>query len=355
MTPTCSRSSSYRRVMLAAILLLLLTTVGNPSADATVTVGAVEPSAAVAQTGGWLALVRDQDVLVRDPNGEERLLVRSPSDALPAYPVWSPDGSRIAYVQKSIAIFAETGWGDDIYVIDADGANLQMVYEHDRRGARIEGLAWLPDGASLLLGYQATLIEDGRFRGQIERIERLDLATGERSLLVDGAALPSISRDGTRLAFLRQDTSGAGALWVSAPDGSDAVEVLRVGLGTGVPFVFGPRLSPDGRAIVFAAPTPDERAPEPGSEGGGTGLPLRKLLGAATAHGLPMDLWRVDVPDGVLHRLTFFGEDDPYPAWTPDGTTVMALATGGLYELRADGSALRRLGPGAFGGQLDAR
>ena len=354
MIPTCGRRGLHR-IAPAVILVLLLATARNPRADATVTSGAVAPAAAVAQAGGWLTLVRDQDVLVRDPNGEERLLVRSPADALPAYPIWSPDGSRIAYVQKSIAIFAETSWGDDIYVVDADGANLRMVYEHDRRGARIEGLAWMPDGASLLLGYQATLIEDGRFRGQIERVERLDLATGERRLLVDGAALPSISRDGTRLAFLRQDTRGAGALWVSGPDGSDAVEVLQVGLGTAVPFVLGPRLSPDGGAIVFAAPTPDERAPEPGSEGGGTGLPLRELLRGGAAHGLPMDLWRVDVPVGALHRLTFVGEDDPYPAWTPDGTTIIALATGGLYELRADGSALRRLGPGAFGGQLDVR
>jgi len=48
-------------------------------------------------------------------------------------------------------------------------------------------------------------------------------------------------------------------------------------------------------------------------------------------------------------------EDDPYPAWSPDGATLSILGALALYQVDADGSNLRAIGEGWAGGQLDVR
>lgn len=305
---------------------------------------------------GRIVLVRDQRLLVRSANGEERQLTRTPPNTFPSFPVWSPDGRRIAYVQATIFTGQpNTDWGGDIYVIDAAGGDPQLAWKHDQPGAQVQGLAWTPDGNALLMGYQLTLIKDGRYQGQILRIDRLDLASGKTTPVVSDATLPSLTRDGSRMAFLRTDDTGSGGLFVAAADGSGARMVVE--LGGRVLAIFGPRIAPDGGAIAFAAVVGQALAPvrQPRS---GLGAALHKLLPQprpAAAHGLPMDVWKVVVADGTLTRLSNLNEDEPYPAWFPDGKRIIFFATGGLYEMGADGSNLKKIAPGSFGGQADVR
>ena len=310
-----------------------------------------------AQTGaaradGRLALVRDQRLLVRSGNGEEQQLLRTPPNTFPAFPVWSPDGKRIAFVQSALFFGqANTDWGGDIYLIDAAGGDPQLLFKHDQPGVTVQGLAWTPDGTALLFGYQLTLIKDGKFEGQVQRIERLDIATGNRTRLIDDAMLPSLTRDGTRLAYMKQDSMGKGGLFVSGPDGSGAEQVLE--LGTKFVGVLGPRLAPDGSAIAFAAVVVPGSGGLPREDKGPRAV-LRWLLPrAAEAHGFPMDVWKVNVADSAVTQLTKLNEDEPYPTWSPDGRTITVFATGGLYQMNADGSNLKKVGQGAFGGQAD--
>jgi Tol biopolymer transport system component len=328
-----------------------------------------------------LALVRERRLLLCDGDGEERALFEAAEGEFLKYPAWSPDGGRIALVPTvSLGAGPDADWGDDILIVPVAGETPRRVYRHDRPGAQILGLAWTADGQSLLLGYELVQIERGRFTGRIERIERLEIETGERRVIVDGALYPSTSRDGGRIAYLTMDESGTTVLWVAAGDGSGARQVADV--TSHFLYILAPRLSPDGDAIVFAAvplrtdgSAARDAAPT-SSRGPSKDVSSRLLLRWAdgsdegrlqqgdtvapvparrSAHGFPMELYRVAVADGAITRLTAFAEDEPYPAWSADGAAILAIATGGLYEMKADGSDLRRIGPGEFGGQLDAR
>ena len=60
------------------------------------------------------------------------------------WPAWSPDGSRIAFARTSEDDFENTDYGQDVWIMDADGSN-------ERKLTDWEGLdgfpAWSPDGA----------------------------------------------------------------------------------------------------------------------------------------------------------------------------------------------------------------
>lgn len=61
------------------------------------------------------------------------------------YPiVWSPDGSSLAFA----SLGSDPAGGQDVYVIDQDGRNLQQVYHSNFAG--INNLIFFPDGKYLL-------------------------------------------------------------------------------------------------------------------------------------------------------------------------------------------------------------
>lgn len=329
---------------LALATLLLSACSGRSSTPGTAAQFTTAPAGnETASVSGPIVLVRDQRLLIRTRDGAERLLLRTPPNTFPSFPVWSPDGARVAYVQATLFTGQPNAdWGSDIYVADVNGGTPRLIWKHERAGEQAQGLAWMANGQALLFGYLYTRIEGGKYLGQTQRIERIELESGRRTPLVEGGTFPSLTRDGARLAYLTQDENGQGALWVAGADGSAPVSLVT--LGPHVPAILGPRIAPDGSAVAFAAPSTQAAAPGRGA-----------AAGLNAAHGLPMEVWRVDVTTRALSRLTNFKEDEPYPAWTGDGTMLIALGAGGLYEIRPDGSWVRRIGEGSFGGQADVR
>ena len=185
---------------------------------------------------------------------------------------------------------------------------------------------------------------------------RIDLATGAKQPLLNDALDPSLSPNGTQLAYLKLSENGyTMSLHLAAPDGSGSHELIG---GQDFQGFYAPRFSPDGKQIIVAAIGGPETDQQGNPIKASAPSPMDRLLGlfeppTAEAHGLPWDLWVVNSDGSGLRRLTSFYEDLPMAAFSPDGKQIAVIGLGGIYLMEADGSRLRRIDPAGDHGGLD--
>jgi Tol biopolymer transport system component len=196
-------------------------------------------------------------------------------------PRYSPDGQTIAF-RRAVQPVVE-----DLYILALGSNASPTAISRDGRG--IAGLAWMPDGKSLLVSSQRTsgIYALWRFSldrpfepvaftqaGQHAKSPTVSRKGPARAAWIDqvtdhniwelqewerqGRSAPkrivaSLQRDvdghigpDGRLAF-RSDRSGVSEIWVSAPDGSSPVRVTAMD----GPLTGTPRWSPNGKHLVF--------------------------------------------------------------------------------------------------------
>ncbi len=273
-------------------------------------------------------------------------------------PRWSPDGATVAFVSGMTGAM-------QVHAMDRDGAHMRQCGEFDSGASDFR---WFPDGSALLVASGVAVDPDlrgarppsptpsraytpevawklpyksdgvGYLLGREICLFRLDLATGEKTRLTDGAFDVlgfDVSADSRRIAYTRT-RSGRFAhcsdLWMCEADGS--AHTLLVGdLAT----VATPVWSPDGRWIAF------------------TGA-RREGEGETT-------LWLYET---ATRRCTLFATDDlevaagTAPHWTDDGTgLVFVEAHRGRHRVVLGDLAQRSLTPLLTGdrqhGTLDHR
>ncbi len=195
-------------------------------------------------------------------------------DWLDEEPRWSLDGKRIAFSSTR----GQKG-NLDIFVMDADGSNLQRLTDHP---AAEQGPVWAADGQSLFF----TGERDGR--GEIYRVTIADRRVQRVTSGIDRAIMPASSPDGRYLAYAahtiisfqlhlldltngtsRQITSGGGACRPSFSPDSKEIAFVRIAQEpsrleavreTGARVIledkrlwsYYPDYSPDGRHIAFS-------------------------------------------------------------------------------------------------------
>jgi Tol biopolymer transport system component/mono/diheme cytochrome c family protein len=250
------------------------------------------------------------------------------------YPIFSPDGSRVAFIvinQPPITAAAPLPVGA-LYVMNADGSNLRAVLQ-PKQG--LLGLtAWSGDGRSLYVSANGVRSTDG---GRDLAILLVNIDTGAFQALLEDAMDPAISANGQQLAYLLLSRDGyTQSIYVANSDGTNPRKVYDSPDFQGF---YAPRFTPDGTRLIVAA----------------IGGPLgpQGSAGSVALHGLPWDLWQINLDGTGLRRLTEIFEDLPLVSFSPDGSELLMMGSGGIYRLKPDGSELRRIDPLGDHGGID--
>jgi Tol biopolymer transport system component len=212
-------------------------------------------------------------------------------------PVYSPDGSQIAFKR-----------GSEIWVIDSDGTDERQVTSGP---AWKEHPAWSPDGSMLVYERNEDL--------WITDLGTLDAHRITRSREVSESR-PSWSPDGSTIAYVRDARLQNRDIALMDPDGSNRRRLTKDHPRTQT----DPDWSPDGNRIVFT----DSGTRDPPS--------LMSIR-----------------PNGRGLRLIFNGKRRGAwePTYSPDGTQIAfwRFASEGthIWVIGVDGSGLQRLTVGA--------
>lgn len=225
-------------------------------------------------------------------------------------PVWSPDGSKIAFVSNRDSLFA-------IYIMNADGSNAHLVTSSVQDPG---ALAWSPAGDKIAFS-AGTRAVVGLAKPSVQ-IYTVKIDGSELTRLTSEGEInesPSWSPDGKQIVFEgKRDPDRQMKIWVMNADGSNQ-KMLTGNTGSAV-FGGGPLWSPDGNKILFSG----------FSSFNGTrncGLVNCAELFVMNADGSNiMPLTNDPTRDGGL-----------VARWSPDGTKIVAAGSVGSPAGRRNG------------------
>ncbi len=266
-------------------------------------------------------------------------VVQLPDQSAPSTPALHPSGTAIAFALTGQPD-AKRGFGSDIYIVNLDGTGLHPVVQHEDNNVFYASPRFDASGNILYVHRRAAIIANGAFVGNEDAIVRIDLRTGQSQKIIKDGADPAISADGTTIIYVHLKDSQIDALWRSDIDGSNAAPLLKT--KDTFWYLQAPRFSPMSCEVVFSAAghtvggVPGGAIAARGAIAGGRGL----------AHlNIPSELFIVPCDGSTLKSVGQTG-DDVVPAWSPDGTRIAYVGTGGFFVLDVKTGSTRTIANG---------
>jgi Tol biopolymer transport system component len=236
--------------------------------------------AAWSPDGRNIALSRSGDLVVLSADGRHaRQLTHD--ELIQFEPVWSPDGTRIAFLQQHGEPQLGVGPQDDVAVADlATGATRRLTSDVRSKAT----LSWSPEGTQL--------VYENVGRPSPRPLVVIDAASGT---IVEPASFrpyPLWSPRGLRIAYVTVDGERCSLVLINA-DGSSPHVLFRGPRGIGL---FDVTWSPDGRSLAF-------------------------VLGGWSSNRSRIEV--ADIASGRVRAVTAPNSHDSAPSWSPDSRRIV--------------------------------
>jgi Tol biopolymer transport system component len=301
---------------------------------------------------GRIAWPKDGDLWVYDLASKQQTKITQLPTAGAAITgaTWSPDGQRVVYAQFWRRP-NERSSGADLMVANADGSNPQVFAERDAASTVLETPIWMPSGR---VYYTVRRVDNGREQVSIVR----QTEGGQPETVADNAYDPAPSPDESTLIYVRSTRTGQQMLKKTIGESGDGCELMSDQV---FQYLSLPRISPDGKRVALGGSGEPNMAPsgcggDPRSStpaAAPAGLDLAALLqpDTAYAHGLPADVYSLNLDGSDMKRIADIKDDDPTVAWSPDGAKLAIFGVAALFLVDAQGGSTTKLtDQGGYGG-----
>jgi Tol biopolymer transport system component/DNA-binding winged helix-turn-helix (wHTH) protein len=237
------------------------------------------------------------------------------------HPVLSPDQQTVAFIRFT------TAEQSDIFTVPLKGGPLRRLTSESKG---IWYLMWTPDGRA---------ISFDSYRAGLDRIWRIPAEGGAIEPETTYPAIGSLSRDGSRLAFIEPPDfwRSSSVIWrADLSPGGETVSGMRKLLQS-TPGDYAPQPSPDGSEIVFESPRSGKLEIWKCNADGSDPLKLTSLdRHAGTPRWSPDGKWIafdyrpsyqsqifvIDKDGRNLHSVTAGGYENVVPSWSSDGNAI---------------------------------
>lgn len=213
---------------------------------------------------------------------EEKAAESAETEEFPqsTHPVWSPDGTRIAFINNAEGVANNNPVNFEIFTMNSDGSNIKR---HTFNKAFEADISWSPSGDQLAFK---------SYRDGNDEIYVLDLGSGEQKNISnhperDGG--PVWNENGESVIFQSQRENQEDALYTHNLK-TGVIEKIQLEGFNG----YGAVWSPIGDKVAFISN-------EDGDD----------------------DIYILDLKNGTKTQLTDNPLNDWYPQWSPDGTSIL--------------------------------